>query len=161
MSQFQLSRLLLSGLCLVCVALVGVSQPGALAQEPSQVEAKDDPIFREYKGVRLGMTAAEARQKLGVPQDKSDAQDFYAFSDNETAQLSYDAQHQVAAIAIFFVGADKAPAAKSVLGADLSAKPDGAMYRLVRYPKAGCWVSYSRTSGDAPLVTVMMQRYKP
>ena len=146
-------------LALLCaLALAGLR---ARAQEQSQVEAKDDPIFSEYKGVRLGMKADECRQKLGAPQDKGDTQDFYAFSDNETAQVSYDAQHQVAAVAIFFVAADKAPTAKAVLGTDLTAKPDGSMYRLVRYPKAGYWVSYSRTAGDSPLVTIMMQRYKP
>ena len=146
-------------LALLCAfTLVGVR---ALAQDQSQIEAKDDPIFSEYKGVRLGMTADECRHKLGTPQDKGDTQDFYAFSDNETAQVSYNAQHQVTSIAVFYVGADKAPVPKTVLGADLTAKADGTIYRLVRYPKAGYWVSYSRTAGDSPLVTVMMQRYKP
>jgi outer membrane protein assembly factor BamE (lipoprotein component of BamABCDE complex) len=146
-------------LALLCtLVLVGVR---ARAQEQSQIEAKDDPIFSEYKGVRLGMTADECRHKLGTPQDKGDTQDFYAFSDNETAQVNYDAQHQVTAIAIIYIGTDKAPAPKTVLGSDLTAKPDGSMYRLVRYPKAHYWVSYSRTPGDSPLVTVMMQRFKP
>ncbi|HYX40340.1 MAG TPA: hypothetical protein VE821_01520 [Pyrinomonadaceae bacterium] len=133
----------------------------ARAQEQSQIDAKDDPTFHDYKGVHLGMSADEARQKLGTPQDKSDQQDFYAVSDKETVQVSYDAQHNVAAIAIMFLDADKAPAPKAVLGAELTANPDGRIYRLVRYPKVGYWVSYSRTAGDAPLVTVMMQKYKP
>ena len=145
--------------CAAALALCGVR--ARAQQEQSQIEAKDDPVFSEYKGVRLGMTAAEARQKLGVPQDQSDTLDFYSFSDNETAQISYNAQHQVMAIAVNYVGADKAPVAKAVLGSDLTAKADGSMYRLVRYPKAGYWVSYSRTAGDSPLVTIMMQRYKP
>jgi outer membrane protein assembly factor BamE (lipoprotein component of BamABCDE complex) len=144
-------------LALLCAfVLVGVR---ALAQD--QIEAKDDPIFNEYKGVRLGMTADECRQKLGTPQDKGDTQDFYAFSEKETAQVNYNAQHQVMSIAVIYIGADKAPASKAIIGADLTAKADGSMYRLVRYPKAGYWVSYSRTAGDSPLITVMMQRYKP
>ncbi len=166
MSQFfnRLSRLWPLGLCLLCCALavVVVTPERARAQDQTQTEATDAPVFSEYKGVRIGMPADEARKKLGSPQDKSDAQDFYAFSDgNETAQLSYDAQHLVTSVAIIYLGADKAPACKLVLGAELTAKPDGSMYRLVRYPKAGYWVSYSRTSGDSPLVTVMMQKYKP
>ena len=31
-------------------------------------------------------------------------------------------------------------------------------HKLVRYPKAGCWVSYSRTAGDTPIVTVTIQK---
>jgi hypothetical protein len=153
------ARILPLALCLVCAALALAGS--ARAQDQSQTESNDQPIFLEYKGVRLGMKAEEARQKLGTPQEKGDTQDFYTFSDKETAQISYDAQHQVAAIAVFYLGADKAPASKVVLGSELAAKPDGSMYRLVRYPKVGCWVSYSRTGGDSPLVTVMMQKYKP
>jgi len=133
----------------------------ARAQEQSQIEAKDDPTFQEYKGVRIGMSADEARQKLGDPQDKSDVQDFYAVSDKETVQVSYDAQHKVLAIAIMYLDPTKAPAPKAVLGSELPTNADGRIYRLVRYPKVGYWVSYSRTAGDAPLVTVMMQKYKP
>lgn len=133
----------------------------ARAQDQSQIEAKDDPSFQDYKGVRLGMSADETRQKLGDPQDKSDVQDFYAVSDKETVQVSYDAQHKVAAIAIMYLDASKAPTSKSVLGSELTAGADGRMYRLVRYPKVGYWVSYSRTAGDSPLITVMMQKYKP
>ncbi len=145
-------------LCLLCALTLG-AWPRVAAQD--QDEAKGDPIFSDYKGVHIGTSADEARRKLGTPQDKSDAQDFYAFSDNETAQVSYDAQHNVASLAVFYVGGQKVPVCKSVLGTELTAKTDGSMYRLVRYPKAGYWVSYSRTSGDSPLVTVMMQRYKP
>ena len=147
--------------CLSLAAFCALVTFSVRAQELSQVEAKDAPVFSEYKGVHIGMTADACRQKLGAPQDKGDTQDFYSFSDTETAQVSYDAQHQVSAVAIFYVSADKAPTAKTVLGADLTARPDGSMYRLVRYPKAGYWVSYSRTAGDSPLVTIMMQRYKP
>ena len=45
--------------------------------------------------MRLGMTAAEARAKLGEPAMKSDEQDFYVFSANETAQIVYTAQKVV------------------------------------------------------------------
>lgn len=155
------SRISAVVLSLLCCALAFVAAPRTFAQEQSQTESNDAPVFSEYKGVRIGMTAEEARRKLGPPQEKGDAQDFYAFSEKETAQVSYDAQHLVTAIAIIYIGADKAPVSKAVLGSDLAAKPDGSMYRLVRYPKMGCWVSYARTGGDSPLVTVMMQKYKP
>ncbi|HEX8070905.1 MAG TPA: hypothetical protein VF546_13195 [Pyrinomonadaceae bacterium] len=154
----RLSRLLPLAACLLFAL---AAAPRVWAQQ-DQIEATSDPVLREYKGVHIGMAADEARKKLGSPADKSDQQDLFSPSDKETIQVSYDAQHNVAAIAVMYMpGADKAPACKDVLGADLTAKPDGSMYRLVRYPKAGYWVSYSRTPGDAPLVTVMMQRYKP
>lgn len=158
MSQCRKSSLSLISfsLCLLCALTLA-----AHAQEQTQVETKDDPAFHDYKGVTIGMSADEARKKLGTPQDKSDQLDFYAFSDNETAQISYDAQHQVSAIAINYIGTDKAPACKVVLGTELTARPDGSMYRLVRYPKVGYWVSYNRTAGDSPVITVMMQKYKP
>jgi hypothetical protein len=45
-----------------------------------------------------------------------------------------------------------------VLGVELIAKPNGSMYQLVRYPDAGYWVSYNRTAGDKPIVTITMQK---
>lgn len=131
----------------------------AEANKSDDATATDAPPFSEYKGVRIGMTTVEARQKLGNPSDKSDAQDFYVISDNETAQVYYDATKKVSAMAIVFVGKDaNAPTAKAVLGADIEAKPDGSLHKLERYPKAGYWVSYSRTAGDAPLVSITMQK---
>jgi hypothetical protein len=47
-------------------------------------EEVQQPLYTEYRGVRLGMTAEEARAKLGVPTMKSDELDFYVLSANET-----------------------------------------------------------------------------
>ena len=67
--------------------------------------------------------------------------------------------HKVVAISIDFMGGlNDAPSPKQVLGADIEAKPDGSIYKLVRYPKAGYWVSYNRTAGDSPLVSITMQK---
>jgi hypothetical protein len=125
---------------------------GAAAKE------KEEPRFHEYKGVRIGMTADEARKKLGDPTDKGDAQDFYAVNDNETVQVFYDAEKRVHALSIIYMGGASMPSAKSVIGADVEARPDGSMHRRVDYPKAGFWVAYSRTAGDSPLVTITMQK---
>jgi hypothetical protein len=119
----------------------------------------DTPLLREYRGVTLVMTAEEARKKLGEPADKSDAQDFYAFSETESAQIFYDAQRRVLAISAQYAGgAAGTPDAKAVLGTDVPAKEDGSAYKIVEYKRAGCWVSYSRTAGDAPIVTVSMKK---
>jgi hypothetical protein len=45
-----------------------------------------------------------------------------------------------------------------VLGAEAGAKTDGSIYKLLRYPKAGYWVSYSRTAGSSPTTTITMQK---
>ncbi|MEP6706925.1 MAG: hypothetical protein ABJC05_05370 [Pyrinomonadaceae bacterium] len=116
----------------------------------------DDPAFNEFKGVRLGMTVDETRKKLGDPKDKSDEQDFYLFGDKLAAQVLYKL-HKVVTISIDFMGGE-APSPKQVLGADVEAKPDGSMNKVVRYPKAGYWVCYNRTAGDSPVISITMQK---
>ncbi|HYE15620.1 MAG TPA: hypothetical protein VD968_14340 [Pyrinomonadaceae bacterium] len=144
--------------------LLAVSLPALLLSALSSAAAaqgneKEGPAFVEYKGVRIGMTADEARKKLGDPTDKGDTQDFYAFNDNESCQVFYDGQKKVFAVSVTYLGEKaSAPSAKAVLGSDVEAKPDGSMHRLVRYPKAGYWVSYTRTSGDSPMTVIAMQK---
>lgn len=116
------------------------------------------PVFTDYRGVRIGMTAEEVRSKLdGIK--KGDRQDFLVFSERESAQIYYDDQGKVMAISIDYFGDNSnAPTPDAVLGAALQAKADGSMYQLNRYPEAGYWVSYNRTAGDEPIVTITMQK---
>ncbi|MFL6229311.1 MAG: hypothetical protein ACJ741_11080 [Pyrinomonadaceae bacterium] len=143
-------RLPLCALALVCLCAAG-----ARAQD----EAKEAP-FHDFKGVCIGMSAADARQKLGNPTEKSDALDFYNVSDKQIIQVYYDSG-KVSAIALMFMnaGAD-AMSAKTVFGADIEAKPDGSMYKMVRYQKAGYFVAYNRTAGSAPTVSVTIQKLR-
>lgn len=116
------------------------------------------PPFHEYKGVSIGMPMEEARKKLGSPTEKSDTQDFYAFSEKETAQVYYE-DKKVSALAVIYVGTESgAPLSKAVFGSETAAKPDGSMHRMERYPKAGYWLSYSRTAGDMPLITITLKK---
>lgn len=133
----------------------------ALGAGQKRTRAEDEtPVFSDYRGVQIGMTADLARQKLGRPKDKGDTQDFFVFSDNETATVVYDpAQHKVVTVsADFLSGATGVPVARAVVGSDIEAKPDGSLYRMVRYPKAGYWVSYYRAGGDSPLTSVTIQK---
>ena len=119
----------------------------------------DEPLFHQYRNVRIGMSTEEVRKTLSNLSDKSDEQDYFVFGENETAQVFYDKSKKVFAISVNFLnGAPDIPTPKAVFGSELSAKPDGSMYKLVRYPKAGCWVSFSKTAGDSPLVTVTLQK---
>ena len=105
------------------------------------------------------MLADDARKKLGNPRDKSAEQDFYMVNDNEVLQVYYDKGGAVNAISIDFMsGAGAVPTSKEVFGADAEAKADGSIYKIVRYPKAGYWVSYSRTAGNEPTTTITMQK---
>jgi hypothetical protein len=105
------------------------------------------------------MLADEVRKKLGEPKDKSDEQDFFVFNETETAQIVYDKTHKVITISADFLNpGNSVPTAKQVFGMDVEAKTDGSMYKMVRYPKAGYWLSYNRTSGTSPLTTVTIQK---
>jgi len=113
----------------------------------------------EYKGVSLGMQADAARAKLGKPRDTSDTQDYWVFSDNETAQVLYDPSKVVKAISITYVGAGVTPpTAMDVLGVAAEAKPDGSINKVVKYPKGAYWISYLRTAGDDPMVMITIQK---
>ena len=117
------------------------------------------PAFTEYRGARIGMTATEIREKLGKPKSKDKSQDLYVFGENESAQIFYDDQGKVYAISIDYTGKNNdAPVPKEVLGEDITAKADGSMYRMKQYQDAGYWLSYNRTSGDEPQVTITMQK---
>ena len=155
-------RLFPSRMISVCLVLSGAIVAGAflhatsLAQKGSQAEPQ--PAFSDFKGVRIGMPVDEARKKLGSPRDKSDEQDFYLFNDSEAVQIYYDKGKTVSAISIDFMNGGNIPTCKDVLGADEQAKPDGSLYKMMRYPKAGYWVSYSRTAGNSPTITITMQK---
>jgi len=114
-------------------------------------------IYREYRGVQLGMTMAEARAKLGEPVMKGDDQDFYVFSTNETAQIAYDAAGNVRTISTDYTGGVGAPDYRIVVGTGLLERPDGSMYRMVHHDREGFWVSFNKSAGMVPVVTVTLQ----
>ena len=133
-------------------------QPGAPVAAAPTPAAAATPPYREYKGVRLGMSADEVRQKLGRPKEAGKEQELFVFSDTERARVYYDTAQKATAIISTYIGkAGNAPAPEAVLGTAIEAKPDGTLYKLVQYPEAGYWVAYSRTAGDEPLTIITMQ----
>lgn len=148
----------------VCaMILVGVALSFLMAASPTLAQRKTNEVeaaaFYDYRGLQLGMLADEVRKKLGEPKDKGDEQDFYIFGETETAQIVYDKTHKVITIsADFLTAGTTVPTAKQVLGAEIEAKADGSVYKMVRFPKAGYWLSYNRTGGNSPLTTVTLQK---
>jgi len=155
----KLALLLLAALALL---------PTALAQKPTTApapapadKAQNEPPFHDYKGVRIGMGADEARKLLGNPTDKDDKQEVFAVSDDESCQVYYDAAKKVSAVSITYYSNKSVPTPRSVLGEEPEARQDGSFSKLIRFPKAGFWVSYTRTSGDSPMTIIAMQRIDP
>jgi len=143
--------LLLSAIAVIVIAWVSTS----IAQTPQT----NLPVFKDYRGVQIGMSADEVRKKLDRLKDGGLGQDFFAYSEGESAQIYYDKERKVIAVSVDYFGGDaNAPSASAVLGEELQAKPDGSMYQLKRYPDAGYWVSYNRTAGDKPIITITMQK---
>jgi hypothetical protein len=141
-------------------AALAFAAAGARAQQGGDSADKDAP-FHEYKGVRLGMTLAEARKALGTPTDKGDKQDFFSFNDKESCQVYYDDSSKVFAVSVTYLGEKNVPAPKSVIGTDIEAKQDGSLYKMIRFPKAGYWVSYTRTAGADPMTIIAIQKLQP
>ncbi|HEX7316945.1 MAG TPA: hypothetical protein VF297_23790 [Pyrinomonadaceae bacterium] len=128
------------------------------AGETVAAKAAVEPLYREYRGVTLGMSAKDVRAKLGKPEEKSDVMDFYVFNDRERARVYYTEGKATAVIATYIGKDATAPAPAAVLGTEIEVKPDGSMYMMTPYKQAGYWVAYSRTAGDAPMVMITMQK---
>lgn len=161
-SVTELIFFLIGVLLLLAVArVVGKSQtktPGTTTvREHAQVQ---QPLYREYRGVRLGMTATEVRAKLGEPALKSDEQDFFIISVNETAQIAYTAQ-KASTISTDYAGGVGAPDYKNVVGEGmLLQRPDGTVFKMVMYDAERFWVTYSKSATTSPIVTITIGAFK-
>ncbi len=153
----RLFVLMIAGAVLMCAASVANAQTRRVSTHAAPEEPS--PAFNEYRGIQLGMTADEVRKKLGEPKDKGTEQDFFVFNEMETAQIVYDKGLKVVTIsADFLSGATEVLTSRQIFGAEVEAKADGSVYKMVRYPKAGYWLSYNRTGGAAPMTSVTIQK---
>ena len=117
----------------------------------------EGPLFSEYRGVRLGMTADEVRAKLGEPELITDEQDYYVFSDHEAARVGYDSDLRVRAISVDYIGED-APEYRTIVRGEPERAADGSLYKLEIYEDLGVWVSYSRSDQNLTFVNVTLEK---
>jgi hypothetical protein len=155
---------------LVCFfSAVSFGQTDSMAQNEVKKDAVQgekpaglQPVFTEYKGVVIGMTADEVRDKIDKKPKIEDKDGFYyVFSDNEAMQIVLDENKKVKVISIIYSGEKSgAPTYEGVFGKDvpLETSADGRVYKLIRYPQSGFWVAYSSSAGDNPTVTVTIQK---
>ena len=145
-------------LALAAYFVVALASPAARAQvlRPAALsKTADEPVYTDYKGVRLGTTADEVRAKLCKAVSETNEEDFHVVSETETAQVYYDASRKVRALVVMYTAGG--PTAEAVLGRAAETRPDGSQHLKISYERAGYWVAYTRTAGDAPTVTVAMQ----
>lgn len=119
------------------------------------------PAWQSYNGVTIGMTADAVREKLGAAKSEDDSGFFYMPSETETVQVLLDGDKKVRTVSVVY-SAEHAgsPTFADIFGksAEAQPKPDGSVYKMVRFEDAGYWVSYSRMAGDKAMVIVMIQK---
>lgn len=137
----------------------GQSQVPRAAAQSAHAQVQQ-PVYKEYRGIRLGMTATEVRAKLGEPAMKSDEQDFFIISPNETAQVVYNAAQKVTTISTDYTDGVGAPDYKSVVGEGLITRPNGSLFKMAMYDSERFWVTYSKSATTVPIVTITIAAYK-
>ncbi len=159
------------GAVLSVFAVVGHGQDQTVATSDLKVGLAQDagtkasaPLLSDLRGVKLGMTVDEVKEKLGRAEIDDKDGLYYVFSDAESMQLRIDADKKVSIAATTYSGnRAKAPALVDVFGGGAVSAPaaDGRIYKMVRYPASGYWVSYSRiVVGSGPITTITMQRIR-
>lgn len=159
----MLSKVFSVAIAVMVVALAGLFVSAYAQTQKSRVASGDkpltqQPLFTEYKGVKLDMGPQEVRAKLGDPVLKDEEMDYFIFPDGVTAQVAYDKTHKVRAISVDYAAGTGAPDYRTVVGTELETRPDGSVYKIVRYESLGFWVSYNRTAGPVITVTITIQK---
>jgi len=152
-----------------CLSAVSFGQTEATAQNEIKKDVVNEvkpavlqPVFTEYKGITIGLTADEVRDKINKKPKIEDKDGFYyVFSDNEAMQIVLDENKKVKVISIIYSGENSgAPTYEAVFGKDVpfEKNPDGRVYKLIRYPESGYWVAYSSSAGENSTITVTIQK---
>lgn len=117
-----------------------------------------DSVFKDYRGVTLGMSAADVRQKLGKPEDQSDAEDSFEPAKGETLRIIYNAEKKVRMMSIMFTESiEKAPTPQALFGEDAQANEGGGVFKRMDFTEQGFWISYAKIAGDNPMIVITVQ----
>lgn len=156
---FIIPSLIRSALILTFVVIAAVSA-GAQGNPPAATPA--GPFVSELKGIKIGMTKAEVREKLGKPTTSDKTGLVYKLSKIETAQIGLNPKGNVRTVALIYSDEDaNTPKFSDIFGPDvpMDTKKNGSVYKLVRYPTAGFWIAYSRSMIDKkPMTTITMRK---
>src|ERR1044072_7532792 len=120
-SKFVRSTFLLVPAILIVFSVTNAQtaqqQEVAVNSKASSTAAANVPVFADYRGIKIGMSADEVRSKVnGVK--KGEGQDLLTLSEHESAQIYYDDKGKVTAISIDYFGDNNgAPTPEAVLGA--------------------------------------------
>lgn len=142
---------------------VAVANPPAAAptKSPSDPAKKSSlPAMTAFRQVSIGLAADKVKDLWGKAKVEDKDGFLFELSDSETAQVRIGPDQKVTAIAITFANSKGAPTLTEVFGE--GAAPDssqnGTVYKMVRYPDAGFWVSYFAGSGDNAITTLTIQK---
>jgi len=142
----------------VFVWSVNAQTPKSRAAVGAAPAVIQQPLYTEYKGVRLGMTAEEVRTKLGSPTFMDKELGYFVLSATESAQIAFDGAGKVRVISVDYQNGTGAPEPKAVVGGELETRVDGTLYKVVYYQNLGFSVSYSRTAGPMLIVSITIQK---
>ncbi len=146
---------------LLVAAIVVIATMAAFAQD-GQTAKQSGPVITDLKGIKIGMTKDEVREKLGKPSTSDKSSMVYTLSKIETAQIGLNSKGNVRTIALIYTHEDaNTPKFSDDFGPDvpMETKKNGSVYKLVRYPSAGFWIAYSRSIIDKkPLTTITMRK---
>ncbi len=148
----------------------GVFAQAVPSETPKPIEASgatptevQKPVFQSYKGVEIGSTAENVREKLGKAQIDDKDGFYYEIAKGEIAQIRLDKAGKVRLISVTYSSEGTPPTFDDVFGNAAKTEggnADGKLYKLVRYPEAGFWVAYSRRAGEKTSVTITIQKIR-
>lgn len=154
-----LLRIFLTLPLILCVFIITVN---AQRNDVRKLNPKANlPVWHDYKGVAIGMTAPEVYEKLGVPTSENEGGLFYLFTEVETVQVLFDENKKVRTVSVIFTAEfPNPPKFVDVFGKTVAdeTKADGSAYKMIRYEDAGYWVSYNRMAGEQAMVIIVMQK---
>lgn len=160
-NKYNLNTRFLLCFALILPIILCLFAISANAQKADFAKTKNVPNWQSYKGVAIGMTLPEVVGKLGSPASETAEGYFYMYTQNETAQVLFDINKKVRTISVIYTSEfTNPPKFADVFGKTAvdESKPDGSVFKMVRYEEAGYWVSYNRMSGEKAMVIVVIQK---